>query len=192
VLESPWLPAFIFLAEVCVVTLSTLRTIFVARGMKVLAPLLGFFEVSIWLFAIGEVMKNLTDVRCSLAFAVGFTLGNYLGILLDQKLALGSVVVRAITHKDARPLVDGLRLAGYGVTLIDAHGATGPVEVVLTVVPRKDLPDILATLKEFDPGVFHSVDALQASAGGATLPRRRLLQGLVPGPFLARSALPAR
>jgi uncharacterized protein YebE (UPF0316 family) len=180
--QGAWLPAFIFLAEVFVVTLSTLRTIFVARGMKVLAPLLGFFEVSIWLFAIGEVMKNLADLRCSLAFAGGFTLGNYLGVLLDQKLALGSVVVRAITHKDAGPLVERLRAAGYGVTRIDAHGATGPVEIVLTVVARKHLPEVVAVLEAFDPRVFHSVDTLQAAAAGvAPLPRRRLLRGLVPG-----------
>src|SRR3954447_12833495 len=94
--ETDWLtsgavPLFIFAAETCVVTLSTLRTIFLARGRKYLAPTLGFFEVSLWLIAIGEVMKNLSDVRCSLAFAGGFTLGNFLGILIEQKLALGSV-----------------------------------------------------------------------------------------------------
>jgi len=71
----PVLPLFIFAAEVCVVTLCTIRTIFVARGMKFLAPLLGFFEVSIWLFAIGAVMKNLNDIACYAAFAGGFPLG---------------------------------------------------------------------------------------------------------------------
>src|SRR5690349_12095077 len=96
----PWLIAFIFIAEALVVTLSTLRTIFLGKGMKLLAPLLGFFEVSIWLFAISEVMRNLGDLRCALAFAGGFTLGNFLGILIEQKLALGSVVVRTITNKD--------------------------------------------------------------------------------------------
>src|SRR5262249_30119024 len=107
--------------------------------------------------------------------------GNYLGILLDQKLALGSVVVRAITHKDAGPLVQGLRAAGYGVTRIDAQGSTGPVEIVLTVVPRRDLPEGLAALKAFDPQVFHSIDALQAAAAGVAPGRRRgLPRGLVP------------
>ena len=100
---------FIFLAEVCVVTISTMRTIFVARGMKFLAPFLGMFEVSIWLFAIGEVMKNLNDWTCSAAFAGGFTLGNFLGILLEEKLAMGSVGVRMITHRDAGTLIDELR-----------------------------------------------------------------------------------
>src|SRR3954454_17450984 len=116
----PYLIGFIFVAEMCVVTIATLRTIFISRGMKVLAPVLGFFEVSIWLFAIGSVMKNLSDVRCALAFAGGFTLGNFLGILIEQSLALGSVVVRTITPSDPAPLVDALRAASYGVTCLPA------------------------------------------------------------------------
>ena len=177
------IPFFIFVAEMCVVTLSTLRTIFVARGMKGLAPVLGFFEVSTWLFAIGAVMKNLSDFRCSLAFAGGFTLGNYLGILIEQKLALGSVVVRTITSKDATPLVERLRAADYGVTVLDGQGGTGPVEVVFTVVPRKELDNVLALIKQFDANMFYSVDSLQsAGAGVSPLPRRRGW-GVIPSPL---------
>jgi uncharacterized protein YebE (UPF0316 family) len=174
-LDMPWLVGFIFVAEMTVVTLSTLRTIFVTRGMKVLAPLLGFFEVTLWLVAIGEVMKNLSDFRCSLAFAGGFTLGNFLGIMIEQGLALGSVVVRSITTKDATPLVRELRAACYGVTCIDGQGATGPVQVVITVVPRRELAGVIAIQKRFDPDLFYSVDSLQtATSGVSPAPRRRL------------------
>jgi uncharacterized protein YebE (UPF0316 family) len=177
VLPMPWLIVFIFVAEAFVVTLSTLRTIFLSKGMKILAPILGFFEVVIWLFAIGEVMRNLGDVRCALAFAGGFTLGNFLGILIEQKLALGSVVVRTITNKNASVLIDDLRESGYGVTTLSAQGSTGPVQVVFTVVPRRELPGVLAILKRFDPGVFYSIDSLQAATAGV-IPRKRL--ALVP------------
>src|ERR1051326_1684178 len=95
------LPLVVFCAELCVVTLSTLRTIFIARGMKFLAPLCGFFEITLWLFAISQVMKNLQDPACFLAFAGGFTLGNFFGIRIEQWLALGTVVVRTITNRDA-------------------------------------------------------------------------------------------
>ena len=172
------LPVFIFFAELCVVTISTLRTIFVARGMKFLAPLLGFFEVSIWLFAIGQVMRNLSDVTCSAAFAGGFTLGNFLGVLIEGKLAMGNAVVRIITPKDAGGLIDALRAAGYGVTAVDARGATGPVQIVLTVVPRRDLGRVVALAKGFDPKVFYSVDELKEAAEGVA-PRR--LRGLFAG-----------
>jgi uncharacterized protein YebE (UPF0316 family) len=174
------LPLYIFLAEVCVVTISTMRTIFVARGMKFLAPLLGLFEVSIWLFAIGEVIKHLNDWHCSAAFAGGFTLGNFLGIILEEKLAIGSVGVHMITHRDASRLIDALRAANYGVTRIEAEGATGPVQVVYTVVKRKDLERVLKIARRFHPNVFYSVDDLHSAAAGvAPLPRRRW-GGLVP------------
>jgi uncharacterized protein YebE (UPF0316 family) len=169
-LEMPWLIGFIFVAEMAVVTLATLRVIFVARGVRRLAPVLGFFEVTIWLFAIGSVMKNLADFRCSLAFAGGFTSGSLLGIFIEQKLALGSVVVRTITHKAAGPLVSALRAANFGVTCLAGEGATGPVQVIFTVVPRRELAAVVALIKQFDPAAFYSVDALQSTSSGVAPP----------------------
>jgi uncharacterized protein YebE (UPF0316 family) len=174
------LPVFIFLAEVCVVTISTMRTIFVARGMKFLAPVLGIFEVSIWLFAIGEVMKHLNDWHCSAAFAGGFTLGNFLGILLEEKLAMGSVGLHLITHQDASRLIETLRASDYGVTRIEAEGATGPVDVVYTVIKRKDLVRVLSIARQFHPNVFYSVDDLHSAAAGVSPFSRRRWTGLVP------------
>jgi uncharacterized protein YebE (UPF0316 family) len=177
----PLTTLFIFVAEVCVVTISTMRTIFVARGMKVLAPLLGFFEVSIWLFAIGEVMKNLSDLSCSAAFAGGFTLGNYLGICLEEKLAMGSVVVRVITRKGPGDLAENLRAAGYGVTCMAGQGSTGPVHILLSIVPRRELERVLGLARQFDPNVFYSVDDLQSAARGVVPAPRRVAWSLLPG-----------
>ncbi len=103
------LPALVFVAELCVVTLSTLRIIFIVRGKRRLAPLVGFLEVTIWLFAIGQVMQNLNDAGCFLGFAGGFTLGNYLGMLTERWLALGTVAVRAVTTRDTSNLLRELR-----------------------------------------------------------------------------------
>src|SRR5204863_3968288 len=91
----------IFLAEMCVVTLGTLRIIFVARGRKYLAPLLGFFEILTWLFAIGQVMQNLNDPFCFFAFALGFTVGNFLGIVVETRLALGIATVRIFARQES-------------------------------------------------------------------------------------------
>jgi uncharacterized protein YebE (UPF0316 family) len=155
------LPLLVFVAELCVVTISTLRIIFLSRGKKILAPVLGFFEITIWLFAISQVMQNLTDPGCFLGFAGGFTLGNFLGILIEKRLALGIVVVRTITHKDATGLVDGLREAGYGLTIQDAEGGRGPVKLVSTLMPRRELDCVLAIIRRFDPEAFYSVHEIQ-------------------------------
>jgi uncharacterized protein YebE (UPF0316 family) len=167
------LPILIFLAETCVVTLATVRIICIARGRKGWAALLGFFEVTTWLFAIGQVMQNLSDPGCFIGFAGGFSLGNYLGVCLEKRLALGNVVVRVITRKDVTELVENLKAAEYGVTSIDAQGATGPVRILLMVIQRKEMTNVVAMLRRFDSKVFYSVDDLQAATEGIFPTARR-------------------
>jgi uncharacterized protein YebE (UPF0316 family) len=174
------LPILVFISETCVVTLSTVRTIFVARGMRIPAAFLGFFEVSIWLFAIGQVMQNLSSPDCFLAFATGFSLGNYLGVSIEKKLAVGNVAVQITTRKNVGELVEGLRSAGYGVTTLEAQGATGRVQVVFTVIPRKDLGLVAALTKAFDPHVFYSVSDVQTAAAGVFPLSRRRVNASVP------------
>ena len=168
------LPALVFLAETIVVTLSTVRTIFIARGWKVLAPLLGFFEVSIWLFAIAQVMQHLTSPDCFLAFAGGFALGNFLGVLIEQKLALGQVVVHVVSTNDSAELAESLRWAGYGVTALEASGASGPAQLVFTIVRRNELDRVISIIKRCDPKAFYSVGDLRSATdsvpAGVSLP----------------------
>ncbi len=186
------LPLSIFLAEVCVVTLSTVRIIFIARGRRLLAPLIGFFEVAIWLFAIGQIMKNLNELACYAAFAAGFTLGSFLGMFVEGRLALGTLFVRIVTPRDAAGLVESLRAAGYGVTTLDGHGTTGPVQVVFTIVPRREINTVAGIIREFDPDVFYSVDDIQAAARGVFPVARRGMVGLLPSFFSSASRVSGR
>jgi uncharacterized protein YebE (UPF0316 family) len=175
------LPLVVFLAELLVVTISTIRIIFVSRGMRILAPLLGFFEITIWLYAITRIMQNLNTSIC-LAFAAGFTLGNYLGILIEEKLAMGTALVRLITGKDPGELVGKLARADFGVTCMEGQGATGRVQVILTVVKRKEVERVVSLIKQFDPKIFYSIDEVQTvNEGVFPLPRQR--PGVVPNPF---------
>ena len=118
------LPLLIFFARICDVTIGTIRIIFVSRGQKFLAPLVGFFEVLIWLIAIGKVMQNLDNIFCYIAYASGFAAGNFIGIYVEQKLAMGTLIIQVITRKDASELIDALKSKGYGVTAIPAAGST--------------------------------------------------------------------
>lgn len=165
-LSTLFLPVLILLAEVCVVTLGTLRIIFVARGAKIIAPMLGFFEILIWLFAISQILQNLNDWACFLAFALGFTLGNLFGILIEKKLAMGTSLVRIITHRNAGGLISQLRAARFGVTCVEGHGATGKVNIVMTVVKRKQLPEVTSLIETHHPNAFYAVDELQSACEG--------------------------
>lgn len=188
---NPWfVPLLILIAEMLVVTLGTLRIIFIARGHKVLAPLLGFFEIMIWLFAIGKTMQNLDDVACFLAFALGFTTGNLLGILIEKRLAMGTVMVRVITHRDPCGLIDALRAACFGVTCVQGEGATGMVRVVLTVVKRRQLRDVVGLIEAHHPHAFYAVDEVQTASEGI-FPAAKPRPGLLPTPLRGLLNAPA-
>ena len=110
-----WLiPLLIFLARVVDVAIGTLRIIFVSKGMKYLAPILGFFEVFIWLVAIGQIMQNLTNWVNYVAYSAGFATGNFIGMFIESKLAMGLVSLRIITERDAKPLIEDLRRENFG------------------------------------------------------------------------------
>ncbi len=152
------LPFLIFLARVLDVSFGTVRVIFISRGFKYLAPLIGFFEILIWLLAIGQIMKNLYNPACYLAYAGGFAMGNYVGIRIADKLSLGIVLIRVITEKDASQLVELLKSADYGVTSVDGHGTAGQVKLVFTVVPRKEVKRVANLIKKFNPKAFYSIE----------------------------------
>ena len=160
------LPILIFLARICDVTLGTIRVIFISKGIKYLAPAIGFFEVIIWLLAIGQVMNNLTNVVSYIAYGAGFAAGTYVGMFIEEKISIGLVIVRVITRHDATPLIECLRQKNYGVTAIDGEGATGPVKLIFTVVQRQDLSRVIAIIKKFNPKAFYSVEEVRSVAEG--------------------------
>lgn len=155
------LPALIFIARVVDVSMGTMRVIYVSRGMKLMAALLGFFEVLIWLVAIGQIMQNLNNVFCYLAYGGGFATGNIVGVLIEEKLSIGTVVLRVITKKEASELTSFLRSRNYGVTTVDAEGGHGPVKVLFIILRRHDLQDVICMVKRFNPNAFYTVEDLR-------------------------------
>lgn len=160
------LPFLIFLARICDVTIGTIRIIFVSKEQKLWASLFGFFEVLIWLVVIGQVMQNLDNVFCYIAYAGGFACGNYIGITIEGKLAMGVLIVRIFTTKGDMKLVDSLRAAGFGVTNIPAQGGAGPVNVVYTIIKRSCLPEVISIIKQFNPKAFYSVEEVRSVNAG--------------------------
>ncbi len=155
------LPVLIFLARIADVSIGTVRLIFVSRGFKYLAPLVGFFEVLIWLLAIGQIMKNLSNPVCYIAYAGGFATGNYVGMWLAEKLSLGLVLIRVVSNKDALPLMEFFKSQDYGATSIDGHGTTGQVKVVFTIVPRREVQRVVDLIRKFDPQAFYSIEEVR-------------------------------
>lgn len=152
------LPFFIFIARILDVSAGTLRIILMGRGKKNLAPLLGFVEILIWLIAIRQIFSNLNNVACYLAYAGGFAAGNFVGMWLDQKLAVGLQIVRIITRADASALIEELKKKGFGVTYVDGKGLHGPVQIIFLVIQRRLLNEVVMLIKRFNPKAFYSVE----------------------------------
>ncbi len=161
-----FLPLLIFLARICDVTIGTLRIIFVSRGNKKIAPILGFFEVFIWIIVIGKIMQNASNLPCYLGYALGFATGNYIGMYIEEKLAMGFVVVRIITANEASALILALKKENIGLTTFPAEGSLGKVDIIFTSISRKDLSIIVDLIKIHSPKAFYSVEDLKYVSEG--------------------------
>ena len=160
------IPLLICLARIVDVSIGTIKIIFISKGYKFIAPVLAFFEIIIWLVAIGQVMKNLDNIANMIGYAVGFALGNYVGMVIENRIALGNVVLRIITKTDALELIARLRDTKYGVTVSPAEGSTGPVSLIFMVLKRSDLKNIIPIIKKHNPKAFYSIGDVRYVAEG--------------------------
>lgn len=166
-------PLLIFLARVSDVTIGTLRIVFVSKGFKFLAPILGFFEIFIWLIAMSKIFQNLDNWFYYVAYALGFATGNYVGLKIEERMALGYVNLRIITALSGEMLIKSLAKAGYGVTHIDAQGSQGDVNVIFCIVKRKCIDNITSLIKEHNPNAFYTIEDIRFAKLN-TVPAERL------------------
>lgn len=160
------MPVLIFTARICDVSIGTLRIIFVSKGKKSIAPFLGFFEVLIWIIAISKIMQNLDNYINYVAYAAGFATGNYVGMILEERLAMGIQMIRVFTSDKGPELVQMLNRSGFGATSVEAHGAKEKVHLIYTIVRRTELNDVLDVINRFNPKAFYTIeDILTANEG---------------------------
>lgn len=160
------LPLLIFLARVFDVTLGTLRIIFTSRGLRNLAPVLGFIETFVWIVAVSSLVKHAQNVASYIGYAGGFAMGTFVGMFLENKLAMGTVTVRAIIRRDPQELITTLHDAGFGVTAVDGQGSSGGVKIIYTTMKRQDLPVVIEIFHRILPGAFLSVEEVRSTELG--------------------------
>ena len=154
------LPFLIFFARILDVSIGTLRLIFVSKGYKFYAPMLGFFEVIVWLLAIGQIMQHLA-------------------IYLDEKMSLGTVLIRVVPKLDTTNLINHLREHSFGASLVDIEGMTGKLKMIFTIVKRKDLKEVLGLIQEHNPQSFITIeDVKTAKEGYFRMSRKKMFSPL--------------
>lgn len=174
------LPFLIFLSRLGDVTLATLRHLFISKGLKKIVPVIGFFEVMIWLLAIRQVFNNLNNIACFIAWAGGFSMGTYVGMLIEEKIAIGMQIIRIISSSDNVRLLEEFRQIHQGYTLVNGEGAQGAVKLIFVLVKRKNKAKVTALIHEHLPESFYSIeDVKNARMGIFSEPERRSFRNML-------------
>jgi len=167
------LPLLIFIARICDVSIGTMRIIFVSKGKKYIAPILGFFEVFIWIIAISKIMQNLDNYINYVAYAAGFATGNFVGMIIEEKLAIGIQMIRVFISENGMELVKTLNSNGFGATTVEAHGAKEKVHIIYTIVHRNEMEQVLEVINAFNPRAFYTIEDVKAVNEGIFNPRKQ-------------------
>lgn len=154
-------------------SLGTLRMTAIVRGSRVWASVLGFFEVLVWVLAVSKVISNLHIPWYAFSYALGFATGNYVGITIETKLAIGEQVVRVFS-KFGDTIAAEIREMGHAVTVFEGRGRDGGVLQIYTKVPRREVDAVVAKARDIAPDCFFVVDDVRATS----TPQEGLLQKL--------------
>ncbi len=165
------LPLLIFLARICDVSINTIRIIYMLGGRRYTSTILGFFESFIWLMAISQIFKQLDNWVCYVAYPAGFASGIFVGMMIEEKIAYGKVIVRIITRKEVHELIKYLNANELRFTKVDAEGPDGHENLVFTVLERERLEVLLDKLKELIPSAFYTVERVKEAAETGSIPQ---------------------
>lgn len=168
-LSGPALYIIVFLAKTIEVSIATIRLVYVNKGERIKGAILGFFEVMIWILVVSSVLNNITDDPLKIfAYAAGFSLGNYLGISIESKIAVGLASIQIVVNEDDGNILAGiLRDNEFGVTIIDGKGKNDSKKDLLFIqLKRKRIPAAIKLIKETDPSAYISINDVKSIVGG--------------------------
>ena len=177
-LFAAWYGAIlIFLIRIVDVSCDTMRVIFAIRGKRGVAALLGFIQAFVWIFAVGAAIKHLDSMWHILGYAGGYATGTYVGVTIERAIAYGVATVRVVSKHAGVEIAEALRDHGYGVTEFPGFGRDGAVEILNSVVHRRHLDDVLATVEKLDADAFVTVEEPKVLRGGSLAVRDTRLGG---------------
>jgi len=165
---------FIFLAKLLEVAIATVRMVLTARGNRLAASMLSAVEITIWIIVTSTVLLGLRDDPLrAVAFGLAFVVGIYLGIVVEDKLALGLAQIECIAGFDeAKIITSKMRASGFGVTTFDCEGLDGKKLSINLKVHRKDIPKAMVLLREHEDLFVTVTDIRKLTIGNIS---RRML-----------------
>lgn len=156
----------IFFARVADVSMGTMRMLMLVKGRRIPAAAIGFFEVIVYILALGRVVNQLDNWVYLLIYALGFSTGNYMGIFLEERMALGYIGAQIVVQSESDSLVQFLRENGYGVTVTEGWGMSGPKDILTIILPRRQMPKLMDLVNSHDSKSFTIVMDAKKTLGG--------------------------
>lgn len=140
----------ILFAKVIEVSLSTVRTVFISKGMKGYSSLIAFIEVLIWLKVVSVVLIDISENPANMvAYAIGFAIGNYIGIWLESKLAIGLITIQVIVDEsEGQGLADYLRSHNVAVTVMHGEGRDTKRSILILHLKRKLKDKVIGDIEQ--------------------------------------------
>ena len=152
----------IFLLRVVNNAIGTMRLVVLTRDRRLLAAALGFLESATFAVTIGAVVNNLTDMLNMVAYAGGFSVGGYVGQIIEARFISSFVTVNIIATEKGHDIAAALRERGYGVTETIGEGGAGMVTILRSVMSRQQLGKALKAVNEVDIKSFITVEEARA------------------------------
>ncbi|HLF03242.1 MAG TPA: DUF5698 domain-containing protein [Anaerolineales bacterium] len=149
---------FIFAMRVADMSLDTLRVLFMMRGRKLTAGIIGATQAAIFVIAISRVITQLNNPWNVVGYSLGFGVGVIVGMLFEERLAIGFGQMRVISSTKGHALADALRAKGYAVTELPGRGKDGMVTVLNLTVRRKDVEEVQKVVRGVDEAAFITIE----------------------------------
>ncbi len=160
-ISPTWVPLVIFLIRVGDMSLDTMRVLLVVRGRRLPAWLVGFLQSSLWVVAVTTVLSNLDNLWNIVGYAAGFATGSVVGMLIDERLAIGHGNLRIISSRRGSALAEAIRSSGYAVTELSGRGKDGMVSILTSSVRRRDIDRLRKEVLAIDPDSFLTVEEVR-------------------------------
>ncbi|MGE4571572.1 MAG: DUF2179 domain-containing protein [Candidatus Izemoplasmatales bacterium] len=173
-----WEVLLILGAKIVEVSISTLRIIFIGKGLRKPGTILALIEILLWVFIASSVINGITEAPLKgIYYGIGFAVGVYLGSIIEDKIGVGKILIQAIIMKEeAKNVTNALRDAGYAVTSINAYGKYKEREVLMIFANRKNKLNIVKLINETDDDALVVSNDVSMVSGGFVSPWRRLIK----------------
>ena len=168
-MEGPLLYIIIFCAKIVEVSISTIRLVYINKGERIKGAVLGFVEIMIWLIVVSSVLNNITEDPIKIfVYAIAFSLGNYVGVTIESKIAVGLASIQVVVSEETgEVLAEILRDKSYGVTIIDGRGRGNSKKSLLFIqLKRKKIPEAVKAIKQTAPDAYITVNDIKSTVGG--------------------------